>query len=132
MTTKSPLMPAPRPRGMTSNLLSADAAKALLDANADLGFKRASTSPKEDTTEIGLPQAEAIATKKKASQTAPSEPAHSEQMLRFSVPDGVATALKIASVHRRASVRYLILEALQKAGYPVELENIPEDGRRQR
>lgn len=54
------------------------------------------------------------------------------QTLRFDVPDSVWVSLKLASVHRRVTVKYLILEALQQAGYEVDLESIPEDGRRLR
>lgn len=54
------------------------------------------------------------------------------QAIRLDVPDDVWMALKLDSVHRRVTVRYLILEALQKAGYPVILDQIPEDGRRLR
>jgi len=54
------------------------------------------------------------------------------QTLRVDVPDELWTALKMASIQRKASVKYLMLEALEKAGYPVDLDAIPEDGRRLR
>ena len=54
------------------------------------------------------------------------------QTLRVDVPDELWTALKMASIQRKTSVKYLMLEALEKAGYPVDLDAIPEDGRRLR
>lgn len=131
MTSNPNLMPAPRPRGLASGLLNAETAKALVDANADLGFKRASTSPVGEGASAPDKTPEPLAVPQASlPQAEPVAPAQPETQLRIAVPDDVAVALKIASIHRRASVRYLILEALHKAGYPVDLDAIPEDGRR--
>lgn len=54
------------------------------------------------------------------------------QAVRLDVPDEVWTALKLSAIKRRTTVKYLILEALKKADYPVNLDLIPEDGRRLR
>lgn len=59
-------------------------------------------------------------------------PEYCAQTLRLDIPDEAWRALKITSVHRKVTVKFLILEALVRAGYPIDLDAIPEDGRRLR
>jgi hypothetical protein len=142
MDTKKPFfMPAPRP----ASRVSADDAKRLIEGSADLGFSRAS-SPAEGPIEDVKPQALArsstvaekenapAATRGRGGRTSKPEgdpaPLVFTQSVKVDVSDEVWTALKMASIHRRSSVKFLVLEALSKAGYPVDLSNIPEDGRR--
>jgi hypothetical protein len=151
-------MPAPRP---TTRLSPADAQK-LIEASADLGFNRPSSeampagsheahekpvppaAPKPATARatpgrIGTrEEVKARQMARRAAKIAQRTPRPAPELsdigqtLRLDVPDEVWTALKIACVHRRVTVKYLVLEALKKAGYPVDLRLIPEDGRRMR
>jgi hypothetical protein len=52
--------------------------------------------------------------------------------LKFDVQDDLWTALRRAAIDRRVTVKYLVLEALSEKGYPVDLAEVPEDGRRLR
>lgn len=144
-TTKPFFMPAPRP----ASRVSADDAKRLIEGSADLGFSRASSPaviPAEAPIEEVKPQALArpssgaekndppAATRGRGGRSSKPEtdssPLVFTQSVKVDVSDEVWTALKMASIHRRSSVKFLVLEALSKAGYPVDLSNIPEDGRR--
>ena len=50
----------------------------------------------------------------------------------LSVPDYLFDELGMQAVKRRVTKRYLILEALAKAGFNVEPQDLEEDGRRRR
>lgn len=52
--------------------------------------------------------------------------------VKLDVQDPLWTELRLAAARRRVSIRYLVHEALEMAGYPVDLSLIPEDGRRER
>jgi hypothetical protein len=127
MTTKPIFMSAPRPNAR----LTPEDTKRLIDASADLGFARAI---REEVKVVAPPPPKP----KPALQSPPPAKARSAvhadatQTLRLDVPQALWTALKLESVHRRVTVKYLMLEALHKAGYAVDLENVPEDGRRLR
>jgi hypothetical protein len=59
-------------------------------------------------------------------------PATRNAVLKFDIPEELWVSLRHEAVNRRATVKYLILEALSEKGYQVDLASIPEDGRRQR
>lgn len=69
-------------------------------------------------------------------KTAKVEPAPSyedrETSIKFAISDELSTALKLDAVQRRVTVKYIILEALAEKGYPIDLVNLPQDGRRAR
>ncbi|MGE7157534.1 hypothetical protein ACQKJ1_27955 [Methylorubrum rhodesianum] len=48
------------------------------------------------------------------------------------MPEAVWTELRQAALNRRVTVKYLVLEALAAKGYKVDLNAVPEDGRRNR
>jgi hypothetical protein len=50
----------------------------------------------------------------------------------LSVPDYLFEELGMQAVKRRVTKRYLILEALAKAGFTIEPQDLEEDGRRRR
>ena len=50
----------------------------------------------------------------------------------LSVPDYLFDELGMQAVQRRVTKRYLILEALSKAGFRIEPQDLEEDGRRRR
>lgn len=153
-TTSKPatpmFMPAPRP----TQRLSPEDASRLNEVSADLGFARpmsdSGASPKLQTTKLPnehLPQTRAPANAVKpvkskslstvaaagAAKARPSEDLFGNaQPLRLDIPQDLWLDLKVAAAKRRVSVRWLVLEALEKAGYDVSLNNIPEDGRRVR
>lgn len=52
--------------------------------------------------------------------------------LRLDVPEALWIDLKMAAARRRVTVRWLVLEALEAAGYDVAARTIPLDGRRVR
>jgi hypothetical protein len=156
MTTTIPkpitpqFMPAPRP----TQRLSAEDATRLKESSADLGFARpmdqSDLTKKPQTTKqpnVHLTTALPSQTPKKSDTSsspsrvaiagmakvrAPEDLFGNAQPLRLDVPQDLWFDLKITAAKRRVSVRWLVLEALEKAGYDVSLSAIPEDGRRVR
>ena len=156
MTTTIPkptapkFMPAPRP----TQRLSADDATRLKESSADLGFARpmddSDSSLKLQTAKrpnvhltaaypsqapkkldiLNSPSRVAIAGMAKV--RAAEDLFGNAQPLRLDVPQDLWLDLKVTAAKRRVSVRWLVLEALEKAGYDVSLSAIPEDGRRVR
>lgn len=114
--------PAPRPAAR----VTPEQAEELATSTAGLGFSRPSTAPPVE------PAAAAPKAPKKPEPVARASEALSMSSLKFDVPTDLWTALKIDAAKRRVTVRYLVLEALSKHGYDVDLDAIPEDGRRQR
>ena len=120
--------PAPRaqPRAVTPEVV-----EELTGATAGLGFSWPSSAP---AAEPGLRPAPA----RDKATTKPKRPAPVAvndapiSSLKFDVPAELWTKLKIEAATRRVTVRYLVLEALSLQGYEVDLDAIPEDGRRQR
>ena len=150
MTTKSePLTfgPAPRPSPRVSQAL----ADQLSAETADLGFGRATSTPAVPASEVtpdGAPApagpssrliaaakpVERAARQRAAFRASRPEPAEltGSASLKFDVPGDLWTTLKIEAAQRRVTVKFLVLEALSKQGYAVDLEAVPEDGRRLR
>ena len=125
MTEKSsplPFQPAPRPQSR----LSAGDAQRLAEVTADLGFTRPS-GPQEAAASASSP-----APAKRLPATRLAESKADGVALKFDVPSAVWTALKLEAIKRRVTVRYLVLEALSRVGYEVDLASVPEDGRRLR
>ena len=126
--------PAPRPQ---ARLSAADAAR-LSEAAADLGFTRpvsvAEPAQGAAKAEAGRPARRAPA----ARAAAPPKPAAPEPnpgpmaSLKIEVPDKAWVSLKLEAVRRRVTVRFLILEALARQGYEIDLAEVPQDGRRLR
>jgi hypothetical protein len=146
-------MPAPRP----TQRLSAEEASKLNEVSADLGFARpmsdsgappALQTTKEPNVHLEKPskvgKSETLVKIKKPknlSSVAAAGAAKARdvedlfgnaQPLRLDVPQDLWLDLKVSAAKRRVSVRWLVLEALEKAGYDVSLNDIPEDGRRVR
>lgn len=115
--SKPTFQPAPRPRPR----ISAEDAQHLTAATGDLGFTRPSTAPKEETgkSPVAPEPSSPVALTKSAS-------------LKFEVPEAVWTELRQEALNRRVTVKYLVLEALAAKGYKVDLNAVPEDGRRNR
>ena len=160
MDLKKPMfMPAPRPTSRTSPEDAKKLAEGSADLGFDRasgGPARAALLDEPPVPAAIKPQAFTVPETATAVPTAPSvlaakvekrakpEKGRAErpiveqnqgvfpQTLRVDVPDELWTALKMASIQRKTSVKYLMLEALDKAGYPVDLDAIPEDGRRLR
>lgn len=151
-TIRPAFQPAPRPRPLND----AGSTEALRKATEDLGFNRPTSAPAAGTQAavtgalgaepIGVAEAPAAAPEPKGAASAPAprvvpkakpaKPApviafaERETSLKFVIDDELSTALKLDAVKRRVTVRYLVLEALAEKGYPVDLANLPEDGRR--
>jgi hypothetical protein len=136
--------PAPRPTPRVSQAM----ADKLSAETADLGFGRATSAPETpaeepagETPQPAVARSRPLARAKPltraarphtaARQTRP-EPAEltGSASLKFDVPGDLWTALKIEAAQRRVTVKFLVLEALSKQGYAVDLEAVPEDGRR--
>jgi hypothetical protein len=115
-SAKRPELPAiPRPR---VDALSSDnddlIKRRLRDAGSPLGFGARST---------------ADYSAQKAALVAPLTPCKS---FNLSVPEYLFDELGLQAVKRRVTKRYLILEALAKAGFVVQPQDLEEDGRRRR
>jgi hypothetical protein len=115
-SAKRPELPAiPRPR---TDAFSADnddlIKRRLRDASSPLGFgaQSASAAP--------------------APPPAPAAALTPCKSFNLSVPEYLFDELGMRAVKRRVTKRYLILEALAKAGYAVEAQDLEEDGRRRR
>jgi hypothetical protein len=138
--------PAPRPKPRVSQAL----ADQLSAETADLGFGRASSPPAaepgpsppdeplEALSPAPQPRAPAVRlgapSKARASTPARPRPAAvgGSASLKFEVPGDLWTEMKVEAAKRRVTVKYLVLEALSKQGFDVDLEAVPEDGRRLR
>jgi hypothetical protein len=139
--------PAPRPSPRVSQAL----ADQLSAETADLGFGRATSAPDAQTPEAAAdsaptpaepgPRRIAAAKPLARSARAPAAPSATRPepaeltgsaSLKFDVPGDLWTALKIEAAQRRVTVKFLVLEALSKQGYAVDLQAVPEDGRRLR
>lgn len=154
-TVRPAFQPAPRPRPIND----AGSAEALRKATEDLGFARTTSAPasaaeapvtaaapvevKSEPVAVASSApaskvAAAAPTPRTASKPKPVKPAplsdfsDRETSLKFGIDDELSTALKLDAVKRRVTVKYLVLEALAEKGYPVDLANLPEDGRRVR
>lgn len=143
------MMPAPRPRRLND---PADT-EALQAATRDLGFGRPTSEgaggaldPKSvEPTRTPEPAPKALATTPKAVAAPKAEkpapkpkaapaptPSASLAPLKFDIDRDLSNFLKMEAVRRGATVKFLILEALAGKGYPVDMANTPEDGRRPR
>ncbi|KMO13310.1 hypothetical protein SQ03_22180 [Methylobacterium platani JCM 14648] len=52
--------------------------------------------------------------------------------LKFSIPEEVWTELRQRALDERVTVKFLVLRALARDGFAIDLDNLPEDGRRVR
>lgn len=135
-------MPAPRARPINDGAST----QALVDATQDLGFgrKTSSVDAASDKAEATQPAAippvqaaplpDASTPARKAKVAAPPVPVPSALLapLKFDIDRELSYFLKMEAVRRGATVKFLILEALAGKGYPVDMANTPEDGRRPR
>ncbi|GGL35857.1 hypothetical protein [Caulobacter rhizosphaerae] len=143
-TVRPTFQPAPRPRPIND----AGSTEALRKATEDLGFARTTSAPAAPSPTLVQPAAEPVAplapkvvaapapravAKPKTARPAPAADfSDRETSLKFVIDDALSTALKLDAVRRRVTVKYLVLEALAEKGYPVDLANLHEDGRRLR
>ncbi|MFE1603271.1 hypothetical protein [Methylobacterium sp. ID0610] len=113
-----PLGRAPRPR------TSPEVLEQLAADGAEAGFSRPLTPP-TDPEPAAVPAVPAALHQTRVAPTnIPEKP------LRLEVPTALWLSLKMESAKREVSVKYLVIEALAKAGYDVDLSMIREDGRR--
>jgi hypothetical protein len=141
--------PAPRP----APRVSADMAAQLADANADLGFTRASSAPDEaakpappeklafQPTPRAIPRPAPAAAPLASVRRREARPARVPKPaptgrdgltgLKLEIPEDLWTTLRMEAIKRRVTVRFLVLEALAAKGY-ADLSEFPEDGRRLR
>ncbi len=126
--SKPMFQPAPRPNPRTSP----EEARQLAEAAEDLGFTRSSTAPEPERS---APEAPA------APEPAPASPnpplpkrasAQKDPALKFSIPEEVWTELRQRALDERVTVKFLVLRALARDGFAIDLDNLPEDGRRVR
>ncbi len=68
----------------------------------------------------------------KASPAADAGSVRRAPSLRIEVDDALWDAIRLAAIKRRVSVKYLIYEALAAQGFEIDMNAIPEDGRRAR
>ncbi len=64
--------------------------------------------------------------------TSSSSPTGSRRPIKVEVSDALFEALTIAAAQQRVTKRFLILSALRDAGFPVDVADFREDGRRLR
>lgn len=115
-SAKRPELPAiPRPRVEAYAPDDDDIIKRRLrDASGSLGFGTRATHAETPHT---------------PTPTTPLTPCKS---FNLSVPEYLFDELGLQAVKRRVTKRYLILEALAKAGYSLQPQDLEEDGRRRR
>jgi len=115
-SAKRPALPdMPRPRVDTFSSDNDDLMKRRLrDAGSPLGFGSRSSADSS------------------ASRTEPVAPLTPCKSFNLSVPEYLFDELGLQAVKRRVTKRYLILEALTKAGFEVQPQDLEEDGRRRR
>ena len=146
MADKAPALafgPTPRP---TPRLSEAQAAQ-LSAETADLGFGRATSTPASEGAPeqpAPAPQPQTVAPARAVSPPAPRlrpapvaarpKPAKmtGSASLKFDIPADLWTAMKVEAAQRRVTVKFLVLEALSKQGFAIDLDAMPEDGRRHR
>lgn len=141
MTDKKPplaLQPAPRPRLR----LSADEILSVTTGAADLGFNRplaAGKASHREPDDDAPPAPIYRSAKGPVGGLGRQPPAPvmmvgglDEALLKLRIPAALSETLKHEAIRRRVTLRYLVLEALANAGYPVNMAAIPEDGRRLR
>ena len=148
-------MPAPRPVARASAGEVAELERAV----AELGFGRASSPPQgaepAAPSREAAPKPPAARPRPSRSRAAPVSPGVRDEAslaelpgaprpvpahdpfgkglpLRLDVPEALWIDLKTRAVQRRVTVRWLVLEALEAAGYDVSSRTIPLDGRRVR
>ena len=131
--------------------MSPEDTKRLQEATQDLGFGRPTSSPAappavsvvERQTRApdavnASPASKAQPAKPRVSKPAnptqnPNEaPGFKDAALKITVPDDLWNTLRMEAIKRRVTVKFLVLEALAAKGYDVDLDAIPEDGRRLR
>ena len=150
MADKAPVLAfGPTPRAKPR--ISQAQAEQLSADTADLGFGRVLSAPAIETSPVGPsepieavspspqprpPAARLTAPSKPRSVSAPARPKPAAMVgtasLKFDVPGDLWTEMKVEAAKRRVTVKYLVLEALSKQGFAVDLEAVPEDGRRLR
>jgi hypothetical protein len=126
--SKRPFGPAPEPKPHGGPIApehkvrpDPEAMRALEASTADLGFSRPS-SPPERTPPTPAQRAQAD-----------EAPAPRGGVLKCDVGGLLFEELRLAAVQRRVTVKYLLVEALRKAGYKnARLEEVSSDGRRER
>jgi len=133
-----PMMPAPRARPIND----AASTQALVEATHDLGFGRKTSSAEAadpaDAPPVATPVTTAtetkdnVAGKPKVIESPTPVPSALLAPLKFDIDRDLSNFLKMEAVRRGATVKFLILEALAGKGYPVDMANTPEDGRRPR
>jgi len=139
--------PTPRPKPRISQAQ----ADQLSAETADLGFGRVTSAPGAAPAPMALsepvetlspapapraPPSRLSAASRPRSASAPARPKPAAMAgsasLKFDVPGDLWTEMKVEAAKRRVTVKYLVLEALSKQGFAVDLEAVPEDGRRLR
>lgn len=126
--SKPVFQPAPRPKPRTSP----EEARQLAEAAEDLGFTRSSTAPEAERPTPEVPATPEL------SHASPSPPlpkrasAQKGPALKFSIPEEVWTELRQRALDERVTVKFLVLRALARDGFAIDLDNVPEDGRRVR
>jgi hypothetical protein len=115
-SVKRPALPdMPRPRADAFSPDNDDLIKQRLrDAGSPLGFGSRSNADSS------------------ASKIDPVIPLTPCKSFNLSVPEYLFDELGLQAVKRRVTKRYLIIEALDKAGFEVQPQDLEEDGRRRR
>jgi len=139
------LQPAPRPRPINDPGMM----QSLDEVTRDLGFNRPTSSavaepapakaaaiaaPPAPRPVVVSPEPKPKAVKPVLSPAPAAAPVGGERAtsIKFEIDEELSTALKYEALRRRVTVKYLILEALAAKNFPVDLANLPADGRRVR
>lgn len=126
--TKPVFQPAPRPKPRTSP----EEARQLADAAEDLGFTRPSTAPEPKRAADESVVTPAPAPANPNSPLPRRASTQKDPALKFSIPEEVWTELRQRALDERVTVKFLVLRALARDGYTIDLDSLPEDGRRVR
>ena len=118
--------PSPRPVAR----LDAQAAAELKAATGDLGFSRASSPP--ESAPVQEPKSAPVPEDRRTEGKADRSTFAPQRTVKFDVDEHLWTELRVTAARRKTTIKYLFLEMMAGAGYPVDLATIPEDGRRGR
>jgi hypothetical protein len=114
---------APSPQTVTPSSGAEPKAQAHVDARASAEPK-AQARPRAAAAKVAVAQKPAAAPEAEGSRRSPS--------LRIEINDQLWDALRMQALKRRVTVKYLVFEALAAQGFEIDMNAIPEDGRRAR
>lgn len=122
--------PKPRPRTAGAETQDLDD-EAYTSSMAEVGAK---TGFSESRNSAPHPAASHVSSARvaPAKRSRNPRPKSARTGINIEVPEYVRIELHVTAAQRQTTIKYLILEALQEAGYTIKPEDLVEDGRKDR